>query len=207
MVQCANIVYLRWSMPRYIEKIIKQDFIKLASENNIDNITVTKLLEPSGINRKTFYNHFSGISDLICSIFLDLNDNTALFLYDNIDWKSQIQNAMKFLLENKAIVKKVVSSRYNDDIQRFFKEHLTVTVKTFVKDFCNKANEKSGGKITVSAYEEEKIVYLYLPLIDALIKQWFRSGMKEPISEYTDTIEKLTVGGIFDCISYFSKSN
>lgn len=182
-------------MAKYIEEIIKRDFLKLTADHKIDRITVSQLLEPSGINRKTFYNHFSGISDLICAIFLDLNENTALLQSEKVGWETQIKNILKFFSDNERFVNKVVHSRYYGDIQLFFREHLTVAVKAFVESF-------SPRDTVLSEEEEEKIVYLYLPLLDALIKQWFRNGMTEPIDVYIKTIERIIAGGISECINY-----
>ena len=35
---------------------------------NLDSITVIEIISFSGANRKTFYNHFSGLSDLLCHV-------------------------------------------------------------------------------------------------------------------------------------------
>lgn len=193
-------------MPKYIKKIIKQDFLILADKHNIDSITVSQLLAPSGINRKTFYNHFSGIADLICSICIDLNDNTSIFSYENTDWRIQIKNVMKFLSKNENFIRKIIQSKYYSEIQIFFNKHLTITVKTFVENFYSVYKSENKINSELSEGLEEKIVYLYYPAINALIKQWFTNGMKEPVDEYIDTIEKITTGGIFECIKYFTNS-
>ena len=47
------------------KKIILDGFIELLEEYPLNNITITQILENTGVSRQTFYNHFKDKNDLI----------------------------------------------------------------------------------------------------------------------------------------------
>lgn len=52
-------------MAKYIEEILEAELRRLAVTEGMNAVTVTGLVKNTGINRKTFYNHFSGIGDML----------------------------------------------------------------------------------------------------------------------------------------------
>lgn len=47
------------------KKLLQEGLLKLSSTKPLDNISVTELCRVSGINRATFYNHYSSPQDLL----------------------------------------------------------------------------------------------------------------------------------------------
>ncbi len=73
------------------KKAIRNAFALLLSEKNINDITVKDIADKADINRKTFYNYYSGVYQVVDEI-----ENEILLTFEeavkNIDVKNVIQN-------------------------------------------------------------------------------------------------------------------
>ena len=50
------------------KKLLQEGLLRLLEKNTLDKISVTELCRESGINRATFYNHYTSPQDLLSSI-------------------------------------------------------------------------------------------------------------------------------------------
>ncbi|MDD7739343.1 MAG: TetR/AcrR family transcriptional regulator [Fusicatenibacter sp.] len=50
------------------KRLLKESLLQLMTQKNIQNISVKELCETSGINRSTFYNHYSCPADILTEI-------------------------------------------------------------------------------------------------------------------------------------------
>lgn len=196
-------------MRKYIDDTIKQDFLKIAETSGINAITVSQILEPSGINRKTFYKHFDGIADLICKILLDLYsfapDHSAEESPDS--WKQQAFHTMNFLKENSSFIHRLLQSRYSSEIRLFFHEQLNLATRNYIHAHRPVYEERIGSPYALSTEQENYMVKIYTPFVYAWIEEWFVSGMKEPIPESIEAIDRLLNGGVSECISYLAEKS
>ena len=58
-------------MPNFTQKAIKESFIKLLNEKPLHQITVKDIVEDCGVNRNTFYYHFTDIPTLLQEIIIE----------------------------------------------------------------------------------------------------------------------------------------
>ena len=56
-------------MPSFTRKAIMQSFLKLVDQRPINKVTIKDIVEDCGINRNTFYYHFSDIPALIAQAY------------------------------------------------------------------------------------------------------------------------------------------
>ncbi len=49
-------------------RAIRRAFVQMLSRKELDSITVTDIAEAADINRKTFYNYYSGVADVLAEI-------------------------------------------------------------------------------------------------------------------------------------------
>ena len=61
-------------MPSFTKKAIKEAFIKLLEQYPLKQITVKDIVEECGINRNSFYYHFTDIPSLINEIMAENED-------------------------------------------------------------------------------------------------------------------------------------
>ena len=192
-------------MRTYIEDTIKHDFVELIKTEKINTITVDQILAPSGINRKTFYKHFSSISDLICSILKDNYIKKLEMPSDPLEWKEYACHIMTKIKDNASIIERLFQSKYSAEIRLFFHKELNIVIKNFIQGMQKKYEKQLGRPLPLSARQEDYMVKLYTPFIYSWIEEWLVTGMKEDIPEYLEAVDKIIYGGIFECISYFSE--
>ena len=65
------------------KRLLREGLLQLMAEKNIQNISVKELCEVSGINRSTFYNHYSCPADILTEI-----ENTILEDLESI-WEKE----------------------------------------------------------------------------------------------------------------------
>lgn len=58
-------------MPNFTQKAIKESFIKLLNDKPLHQITVKDIVEDCGVNRNTFYYHFTDIPTLLQEIIIE----------------------------------------------------------------------------------------------------------------------------------------
>ena len=76
------------------QRVIRKTFMELLEERPLNEITVKLIVERCGINRKTFYNHYRDIPDLMEKILTDevcaipvVSTNLQIAKRDNINGK------------------------------------------------------------------------------------------------------------------------
>lgn len=115
-------------------KSIKQSFITLLSEKDMNEITITELANHADINRKTFYAHYSSVSDILESIGLELKEKLVEILPSKAHLTLGMDLSVIFKSLNKLIeadldfYKKIIcSNSYQlilDDLKTYLKEEL-----------------------------------------------------------------------------------
>ena len=73
------------------KKAIRNAFAKLISEKDINKITIKDIADTADINRKTFYNYYSGVYEIIEEIERELVGEFEDLL-SGIDLKATLRN-------------------------------------------------------------------------------------------------------------------
>ena len=67
------------------KKLIKNAFSELLQKKDVDTITVTEIVTLAGINRGTFYAHYSNTVDVLEEIEKDVSEQILYFFSSNQD--------------------------------------------------------------------------------------------------------------------------
>lgn len=94
------------------KRMLKEALLKLMETKSIQKISVTELCKASGINRVTFYNHYTTPADLLTEIADDMvKDILSLLndrqLHQHASLQEQVESACEYLLQNKKMAKLV----------------------------------------------------------------------------------------------------
>ena len=104
---------------QYTKNLIKREFLLLAEEKSLKNITIAELADRCEINRNTFYYHYEDIYMLIKEI---LNDELAKideeFNYTN-SWEDSLLQAVSFILNNIGIFYNLLIRKNTEDANTF----------------------------------------------------------------------------------------
>jgi AcrR family transcriptional regulator len=176
---------------RKTRRAIKTSLIRLMTEKDLSDITITEIAEEADINRKTFYAHYRDLYDILDEIENDLIGKVFRIL-NNADILKSMYNPYPLLRELTGEINKdlefyrlLVQSRdYNsllDKIQGIFKarflELTKDTIKTdkellaFVIDFIT-----SG--------------------ITSVYKEWFSSERNISLEQLSKSLSLLIGGGL-----------
>lgn len=99
------------------EKLIRNAFIELLQNKTLDKITVTNIADTAGLNRGTFYAHYTDIDMLIQSIEDEIVQNLCDLLSD-VEYSNLLADPLpmflkisEYLEQNQELIKALMSSR------------------------------------------------------------------------------------------------
>ena len=160
---------------RLTRTLLKNALVQLMQENHISKISVRALCETAGINRSTFYLHYTDPYDLLASVEKEVLDNLNQHLnlqsiVDKQPLSSQVMTrVLDYVKENVDLFKALLSENFDYAFQRDLMElaqcchpsrisHLTKEPIGYVKDFC------LSGTISV-------------------LQKWLQEGMQESTAQ------------------------
>ena len=171
---------------KYTKKIIKETFIELLQEKDINKITISELCTKSDINRATFYRYYIDIYDLLEKIEYELIDELKEMLlnYNNYSMKEIIKEYLKVFLENKNLIKIIFSNSKNLYFLNDFIEFFYENCKTKLFDVIDDEEEKTLASI-----------FVFNGTL-GIINYWVQNDFEEDIDELADTIDKISYYGL-----------
>ena len=99
------------------ERLIRNAFIELLQAKTMDRITVTNVADKAGLNRGTFYAHYTDIDMLIQSIEDEIVQNLCDLLSD-VEYSNLLADPLpmflkisEYLEQNQELIKALMSSR------------------------------------------------------------------------------------------------
>lgn len=157
------------------KKAIKNSLIKLLNERPINKITIKDITDDCGLNRNSFYYHYSDLPSLISEIVNTAADriiNTCTKI-DSIEECLNI--AISFALENKTAVLHIHNSSNREIYESYLWqvcEHITAT---FINTVLN-----NGGK-QVSDTDRLILIRYYKCVCFGTVMDWLNNGMQSDI--------------------------
>lgn len=178
---------------RMTKLLIRRAFTDLLRQKPMQSISVKELCEAAGINRGTFYSHYTDIFDL-----LEKMEGEML---------KDFRNALKPLLEMDE--KELTSLRITTGIFKCLKENAdicTVTLgpygdKAFAAHLINIGREKCmESYLKYFAGATPKQVEFYYAFVSSgcigLLEKWLAEGMNSSAEEIAETAENIMMYGI-----------
>jgi len=152
---------------------IIDSFKQLLDKKSIDKVTVKGICEHCGVNRQTFYNHFTDIMDVFKFIFV--KELSAEIAQNKTfeTWSSGFLATMKYLKKNSKMILHVYNSSYCYEFSTFFTNHSTRLLENVVDECAQKKALKLKDK------DYNFIVNFYRHVFDGLIIDWVSEGMEE----------------------------
>lgn len=162
---------------RVTKALIKNAFISLMKENNIQNITIKALCAKANINRGTFYTHYSSVYDLLSEIENELiKDMTVLF-----EPLAKVNEENKFSIEFSLPIFEYLASNYeicslmlgeNGD-KKFLEDLIELGKEAFLNSYLNLYGKENIHTISYFYY------FISAGCIQ-IFKQWLTNGMVMP---------------------------
>ena len=178
------------------KKAIRNAFAQLLSRKPLDEITVKDIAATADINRKTVYNSYSGVYQIIDEIENQMISSLDLLVSD-VDFKEAMQNP-------RILFEKMTTVLYDDldfyghllkiDRNVSLVSKITGLLKEKVKSAFSSQIEVDSGKLDVMVdYAISGMIGVY--------QSWVNSDRKQSIEEIAEIINMMCFTGIAGVMS------
>ena len=173
------------------KKAIRIAFSELIAEKDLNDITIKDLADRAGINRKTFYNYYNGIYQVVEELERELVGGFEVALSD-IDLRAAISNP-------RLIFDRIDGMILNDPD---FYGNLFTADENFnlISKMTSLIKEKTKRSICsqIGLSEEKADVALEFVIsgMVSVYQMWFRTDRRVPLRQVSDTIGILCFNGL-----------
>ncbi len=169
---------------RETEKALKKALLGIMeTKKPVESVTVTELCQASGINRKTFYSHYSIPSDILFEIEKETLSGAIQYRPNlNGNEYEKAVSLLEYIKEKQAVFKVLLNTSNRDFVNKLF----ALSLPTFNR---------------IEFYSEQKNIFQYvksytLAGAETIIREWRNNGFKEGCDTIARLIVQLTKEGI-----------
>ncbi len=173
------------------KRAIRNAFAKLMVEKDINDITIIELADTADINRKTFYNYYSGVYQVVEDIENDISQSYEVLLGD-IEFTKTME-APYSLFERFSILINMDPEFFGYLLSMNGNKALITRIMNLLK---NKTREKMVSQLDVEEYRAEIMIDYILSGMLSVYQHWFNSDKSVPIEEVTQIISTMSWGGV-----------
>ncbi len=173
------------------KRAIKNAFARLLTEKDINDITISDIADLADINRKTFYNYYAGVYEIVDEIENDIADAFDRVLTD-ADIKNNLQTPLQAFEKLTAIIDTdldffgyLLSKESNFNLAAKLVTLLKTKIRALVVPYV-KVDEK----------KVDLMLDFTMPGLVAVYQQWFNSDRRESLDEISENISVLCFKGI-----------
>ncbi|MBR3446343.1 MAG: TetR/AcrR family transcriptional regulator [Oscillospiraceae bacterium] len=173
-------------MANFTKPAIKEAFIRLLNERPLKQITVRDIVEECGINRNSFYYHFSDIPTLLEEIIME-EARRIIAQYPSID---SIETCLLAVIEFAYANKRAIFHIYNSANRAIYEQYLWQVCDEIVTAYA----DTLAGDEPIPANDRELIIRYYKCVCFGLTSEWLRTGMQSDIKQDLHRICELKKG-------------
>lgn len=180
-------------------QLIKNAFVELLEEMDLQKITVNRLAERATINRVTFYLHYRDIPDMLEKMADDMIEDISLLFKTPLDhvptneWSwSILEHLLEHIAEHKTFYKSILASRKVP----IFRERLSMFMKDVLVSRLERS-EKEPHMITSVVKKDIFVWYESSALIGTIIS-WLQNDIPYTPSFLAEQFSLLHYRGIHD---------
>ena len=178
------------------KRAIRNAFAKLMAEKDINDITIMELAETADINRKTFYNYYSGVYQVVEDIEHDILSSYAELL-GGVEFREYMDAPVSLFNRFSQLI--------NMDPE-FFGYLLTMNgnislITRIMRLLKEKTCEVMVAQLEVEAYKADIVIDFVLSGMLSVYQHWFSSDRSVPAEEVSQIISTMSFGGINGVLS------
>lgn len=194
-------------MAKYIHKLLKEALLDMMEAEPLDDISVVKLIRQTGINRKTFYNHYRGMTDLLCRI---LTDECVAAMGWNVrmdNWSAGVERMMYAMCRQERFVRRIRESRYAAPARMHVRSLFDAGVECIVQSARSSYERQQGRPVSLTERQQKYLAHSCASVLFSTLEEWFEGGRQEPIPECVQLMEVLTNSSVWEGIRFFDSRN
>ena len=173
------------------KKAIKAAFTQLLTEKNINDITISDIAALADINRKTFYNYYAGVYEVVDEIENDIVSRFDAMLTE-LDFTGNASRPY--------MVFKKLTSVINTDTEFFgylLSMNANVSLSTKIVDMLKAKTKAILQKyMDVEEHKLDLMLEFMVTGVVAVYRRWFNSERREPIEAISESINLLIFEGL-----------
>ena len=171
-------------MPNFTRRAIKESFLKLLNQRPLNQITVKDIVEDCGINRNSFYYHFSDLPALVEEIMAE-RVSAMVENHPTVDSVQEGADAIvEFVMHNKRAIYHIYNSVSRDVFERHLMEVCRYVVTTYLDGMLEEVEEA----------DRDAILRFHRCACFGSVLDWRNGGMKDEVSDYFRRIRQLRLG-------------
>ena len=175
-------------MASFTRKAIIDSYARQLLTKPVDKITVKDIVEDCGISRNTFYYHFKDIYEVLEEI-LHMQEQKVIRAIESgeieaEDWK----RGMEQVVENRDVFYRLYRSARAEQVRRYFSDSAAL--------IFNHVVEVKARGIDADERDKELISRFYRHAFEGCLNDWLESGMKSPLDQEMERMERLFDGDI-----------
>lgn len=173
------------------KRAIRNALIRLLSQKSINEITVKDLADTADINRKTFYNYYSDIHQVIDEMENELVAAFEDALQENV-FNPDMQNPYAVFSKLTEILSSDIDF-YGYLLKSDATSNLIAKIMSALK---SKAREAFADQVSLDDNTLGLIIDYVAAGMIAVYQSWFNSDRKLPIEKISEQVSIITLGGI-----------
>ena len=173
------------------KRAIRNAFAKLMVEKDINDITITELADTADINRKTFYNYYSGVYQVVEDIERDILTSYEELL-GGIEFK-QYMNTPYSLFERFSLLINMDPEFFGYLLSMNGNVNLITRIMRLLKD---KTCEVMVAQLDLDAYKADIMLDYVLSGMLSVYQHWFNSEQTISAEEVSQIISTMSFSGI-----------
>lgn len=173
------------------KRAIRNAFAKLMVEKDINDITIMELANTADINRKTFYNYYSGVYQVVEDIERDILTSYEELL-GGIEFK-QYMNTPYSLFERFSLLINMDPEFFGYLLSMNGNVNLITRIMRLLKD---KTCEVMVAQLDLDAYKADIMLDFVLSGMLSVYQHWFNSDQSISAEEVSQIISTMSFSGI-----------
>ena len=173
------------------KRAIRNAFAKLMVEKDINDITIMELADTADINRKTFYNYYSGVYQVVEDIERDILTSYEELL-GGIEFK-QYMNTPYSLFERFSLLINMDPEFFGYLLSMNGNVNLITRIMRLLKD---KTCEVMMAQLDLDAYKADIMLDFVLSGMLSVYQHWFNSEQSISAEEVSQIISTMSFSGI-----------
>lgn len=183
-------------MSNFTELAIIHTYVEMARSVPADHITVSALCRQCGIQRQTFYYHFSDIDQLVETIYDRMGEQILANNKTYDTWQDGLLDLMQFLRRNRQFVTATFHSSFRTRLEPFLYQATRRLLLGVVEELS------AGYPITTQ--HQQDICDFYKYAFVGTMLDWVSKGMREEPGLVVTRVETIVQGSFLAAIRRFS---
>ena len=161
-------------MSSITKKALAQSLKKIMATKEVNKVTINDITEDCGVNRQTFYYHFTDIYDLLEWIY----KNEVIEKIEKIEsgnlsetWQNGFLYDFEYILENKKFVHNTYNSVSRETLLKFIYKQ--------TNNLITKVIEEKSKNISINESNKKFISNFYKYAFVGVVQDWIEKGMME----------------------------